>query len=358
MPDGDTAAHILADRIDRNGPISLGEYMAIANQHYYGSRDPFGESGDFVTAPEISQMFGELIGLWLADLWLRAGQPDPVNYVELGPGRGTLATDARRAMARFGLIPHVHMVETSVALKEKQAALHPDASWHENIGSLPETGPLLIVANEFFDALPVEQHVLTDHGWRQNMVARERTKFVAIPGKLTAEKPFSGSKKQFPVGTVLESSPESVRVLGELASRLAAQGGTMLIIDYGYEQPGTGSTLQAVKEHMPISPFDSPGESDLTAHVDFHVLANIARTRLLSVHGPAEQGQWLKSLGLEQRAKALIKARPDQKDEVEAARHRLTHVDEMGRLFRVMAATPMNWPDPEGFAYGNERTEN
>lgn len=357
MPDGDSAAHVLAVRIAQNGPISLGEYMAVANNHYYGSRDPFGESGDFVTAPEISQMFGELIGIWLADIWMRAEKPDPVHYVELGPGRGTLAADARRAMTKFGLKPDMHLVETSPVLKEKQAQLHPDASWHEDIRTLPETGPLLIVANEFFDALPIEQHVLSEHGWRQNMVARERNKFVAIPGKLVAESPVTGSKKQFPAGTILESSPEGVRLLGELSSRLATQGGAMLIIDYGYDRPGTGSTLQAVRAHMPISPFDSPGESDLTAHVDFHVLANIARTRLLSVHGPAEQGQWLKSLGIEQRARALIRAKPGQKEQVEAALRRLTHVDEMGRLFRVMAATSISWPDPEGFAYGNEQPE-
>ncbi|SIN69137.1 NADH dehydrogenase [ubiquinone] 1 alpha subcomplex assembly factor 7 [Parasphingorhabdus marina DSM 22363] len=354
MPDGDTAAHILAVRIAQNGPISLGEYMAVANAHYYGSRDPLGEAGDFVTAPEISQMFGELIGIWLADSWLRAGKPDPIHYVELGPGRGTLAADARRAMARFGLQPDMHLVETSPALKTKQAELVPEAHWHEDLANLPDTGPLFVVANEFFDALPIEQHVLTEHGWRQNMVARDRNKFVAVPGKLIAESPVATSKKQFPAGTILESSPESVRVLGELSGRLATQGGAMLIIDYGHDRPGTGSTLQAVKGHMPVSPFDSPGESDLTAHVDFHVLANIARTRLLSVHGPAEQGQWLKSLGIEQRARALIDARPDQKEAVEAACHRLTHVDEMGRLFRVMAATSMNWPDPEGFVYGNE----
>ena len=359
MPDGiktdpPSAAHIIADRIDREGPIPLGDYMAIANDYYYASKDPLGEEGDFVTAPEISQMFGEIVGIWLADLWLRKGSPDHCHYVELGPGRGTLASDALRSLAKFGCSPTVHFVETSPVLKAKQAQLHPEAIWHDDIASLPDEGPLLVVANEFFDALPIEQFVATTGGWRRQMVARDRSKFVAIPSDEVAEDRIGGSMSGFPDGTILERSPVSVELAGHLASRLAKQGGTLLIIDYGYTRPGTGSTLQAVKDHMPISPFDSPGTSDLTAHVDFHTLANIARTRLLAVHGPAEQGQWLKSLGIDQRAKALINATPKQADNIRAAHQRLTHADEMGCLFRVMAATPIDWPEPEGFSYGEE----
>ena len=357
MPDGikadrPSAAHVIADRIDREGPIPLGDYMAIANEHYYASKDPLGEEGDFVTAPEISQMFGEIIGIWLADLWLRKGSPDHCHYVELGPGRGTLAQDALRSLAKFGCTPTIHFVETSPVLKAKQALLHPGAIWHDDIGSLPDDGPLLVLANEFFDALPIEQFVATSGGWRRQMVARDRSKFVAVASAEVAEDRIGGSMSGFPDGTILERSPVSVELAGHLANRLAKQGGTLLIIDYGYARPGTGSTLQAVKGHMPISPFDSPGTSDLTAHVDFHTLANIARNRLLSVHGPAEQGQWLKSLGIDQRAEALINATPKQADNIRAAHQRLTHVDEMGCLFRVMAATPIDWPEPEGFSYG------
>lgn len=359
MPDGRTAdlpsaAHIIADRIDREGPIPLGDYMAIANTHYYASKDPLGEEGDFVTAPEISQMFGEIIGIWLADLWLRKGSPDHCHYVELGPGRGTLAHDALRSMAKFGCRPSVHFVETSPVLKARQAQLHPDAIWHEDLACLPEDGPLLIVANEFFDALPVEQFVAAAGGWQQQMVARDRSKFVAIPSVGRSTDQIDSAASRFPDGTILERSPVSVEWAGQLANRLAKQGGTLLIIDYGYERPGTGSTLQAVKDHMPISPFDCPGTSDLTAHVDFHTLANIIRTRLLAVHGPAEQGQWLKSLGIDQRAAALIAASPKEADSIRAAHQRLTHIDEMGRLFRVMAATPIDWPEPEGFSYGED----
>ena len=354
MPDGikadhPTAAHIIADRIDREGPISLGEYMAIANAHYYASKDPLGEEGDFVTAPEISQMFGEIVGIWLADLWLRKGSPEHCHYVELGPGRGTLAHDALRSMGKFGCRPEVHFVETSPVLKTRQAQLHPEAIWHDDISTLPDDGPLLIVANEFFDALPVEQYVATSGGWRRQMVARDRSKFVATPSIETAADQISGSASGFPDGTILERSPVSVEVAGDLGNRLAKQGGTLLIIDYGYARPGTGSTLQAVKDHMPISPFDCPGASDLTAHVDFHTLANIARTRMLSVHGPTQQGQWLKSLGIDQRAAALIAASP-----IRAAHQRLTHPEEMGCLFQVMATTAIDWPQPEGFSYGEE----
>ncbi len=163
---------------------------------------------------------------------------------------------------------------------------------------------------------------------------------------------MSRSSAGLPTGTILERSPASVQILGELSHRIAQQGGAILIIDYGYDQPGTGSTLQAVKNHLPISPFDSPGTSDLTAHVDFHSLANIAKTRLLSVHGPVEQGQWLKALGIDQRAGKLAENSPGKAEDIRAAHRRLTHVDEMGRLFRVMAATSMDWPEPEGFVYG------
>jgi NADH dehydrogenase [ubiquinone] 1 alpha subcomplex assembly factor 7 len=359
LPDGikadhPTAAHIIADKIDREGPISLGEYMAIANAHYYASKDPLGEEGDFVTAPEISQMFGEIVGIWLADLWLRKGSPGHCHYVELGPGRGTLAHDALRSMGKFGCRPEVHFVETSPVLKTRQAQLHPEAIWHDDISTLPDDGPLLIVANEFFDALPVEQYVATSGGWRRQMVARDRSKFVATPSIETAADQISGSASGFPDGTILERSPVSVEVAGDLGNRLAKQGGTLLIIDYGYARPGTGSTLQAVKDHMPISPFDCPGASDLTAHVDFHTLANIARTRMLSVHGPTQQGQWLKSLGIDQRAAALIAASPKQADAIRAAHQRLTHPEEMGCLFQVMATTAIDWPQPEGFSYGEE----
>ena len=354
MPESGSAAHILAEKIGREGPIALSDYMGIANEAYYAAKDPLGEEGDFTTAPEISQMFGEMIGIWLSDLWLRKGSPDHIHYVELGPGRGTLASDALRTMARFGCNPDVHFVETSPVLKTRQAALHSGAVWHDTIDSLPASGPLLIVANEFFDALPIEQFVVTAQGLRRHMVTRKDDKFVMVTDSGAAEGAVSENRVSkatagLPIGTILESSPASTALLELLAGRVAGQGGVILIIDYGYDRPGTGSTLQAVKNHKPVSPFDSPGTSDLTAHVNFHSLANIARTRLLSVHGPAQQGQWLKTMGIDQRAAKLVQNSPEKADAVRAAHHRLTHAGEMGRLFRIMAAAALDWPEPEGF---------
>ena len=352
--DTESAAHILAAKIEAGGPVTLGEYMGIANSAYYASKDPLGEDGDFITAPEISQMFGELIGIWLADLWMRSGAPAYCHYVELGPGRGTLASDALRSMAKFGCNPMHHFVETSPVLKAKQMLLHQEAAWHDNIDSLPDDAPLLIVANEFFDALPVEQMIRTEAGWHQMMVTRERNKFVAIPNMEAMEDRQPKLSKAVSEGTILETSPLSYSLFSNLSNRIASQGGVILVIDYGYDQPGTGSTLQAVKNHLPVSPFDSPGLSDLTAHVNFHELSNIARTRLLNVHGPVEQGQWLKAIGIDQRANALAAAVPKKAESLNAARRRLCDVEEMGRLFKVMAATAMSWPQPEGFIYADE----
>jgi len=170
----------LRRRIADHGPMPVADYMAEANAHYYATRDPFGAAGDFVTAPEISQMFGELVGIWLADLWQRAGRPEAAHYVELGPGRGTLAVDALRAMQAAGLAPDIHMVETSPVLRSAQAERLPAASWHDDLSTLPEAGPLLVVANEFFDALPIRQLIATGEGWRERLVACQDTLFLPI----------------------------------------------------------------------------------------------------------------------------------------------------------------------------------
>ncbi len=348
MSDGRTTAQKLIALIERDGAIPLGDYMAIANSDYYASRVPIGAGGDFITAPEISQMFGELVGLWLTDLWSRAGSPADAHYVELGPGRGTLAVDALRAMAQFGFAPSVHLVENSPTLRAEQQRRLTEACWHEDISTLPETGPLLIVANEFFDALPVQQLVRQNGSWHRQMVVRDRNRFRLTVGE---EAVAGGAPPLLPDGSIFEYSPASRSIMGDLSARLAAQGGVLLVIDYGHARPGTGSTLQAVKNQLPVSPFDDPGNADLTVHVNFYDLGSIAHKHLLSVHGPVEQGQWLTSLGIGARAQALIRTEPQRQQEVEAALHRLTHVDEMGRLFRVMAATPLGWPEPEGFVY-------
>ena len=318
----------LRARILSEGPISVADYMAEANAHYYGSRDPLGARGDFVTAPEISQMFGELVGICLADLWQRAGRPERVHYVELGPGRGTLAADALRAMRGAGLAPPAHLVETSPVLRNAQAKRVPAARWHDRVASLPEDGALLIVANEFFDALPVRQF---DAAGRELRVG-------------IGEQGFERDGR-----VERETSPDSLAVVKSLAARLAAQGGAALIFDYGHDCPGRGDTLQAVAGHAFASPWQDPGERDLTAHVDFPALAAAAAASGARVLGPVGQGRWLEAMGIALRAVALAKAVPDRTEEIDIARHRLTAPDQMGRLFKTLAMVASGWPDPAGY---------
>ena len=315
----------LKARIIAEGPISVSDYMAEAGAHYYATRDPFGAAGDFTTAPEISQMFGELIGIWLADLWQRAGEPPATRYVELGPGRGTLAEDALRAMAGAGLVPPVELVETSPLLRAAQAE-RLSARWHDDLSTMPQSGPLLVVANEFFDALPVRQF----EGQRELLVAWD-----------------GGFRRDGAVET--EDSPAALAIVAALARRICAQGGAALIVDYGHERPGTGDTLQAVSNHVYADPFESPGERDLTAHVDFHALASAARAAGARICGPAPQGAWLNAMGIKLRAASLAKAVPERGAEIAAARTRLTAPDQMGRLFKVMALVAPAWPEPAGF---------
>lgn len=319
----------LRERIERDGPIPVADYMAEANAHYYATRDPLGRGGDFITAPEISQMFGELIGLWLADLWQRAGAPADVVYVELGPGRGTLAADVLRAMKAAGLMPPVHFVETSPTLRQAQAERVPGAQWHDDLGELPDDRPLLVVANEFFDALPIRQ-------------------FAADGRELRVTAGDGGFARDGEVET--ETSPASIDVMRALAARLARQGGAALVIDYGYDRPGRGDTLQAVSDHAYADPWTEPGSRDLTAHVDFHALAGAARNAGARVAGPTGQGEWLDAMGIAVRAAALARSAPDRTEEIEAARRRLTAPEQMGRLFRAMAILAPGWPDPAGFA--------
>ena len=336
----------LARAITLAGPMPVSQFMAAANAQYYATRDPLGAHGDFVTAPEISQMFGELIGLWCADLWDRAGRPE-VAWVELGPGRGTLAADALRAMAKAGLTPPVHFVETSPVLRAAQAERVPGATWHDGVDTLPTDTALLIVANEFFDALPIRQLVRRGEGWHERLVACQDTLFLPIAGKAVPVDLLPEPLHDVPAGSVLEISPASVAVMQALGRRIAAQGGALVAIDYGYEGPATGDTLQAVKAHAYANPFEAPGEHDLTAHVDFTTLAAAAQSAGAVAWGPVEQGEWLAKLGIDARAAALARATPDRAEAIVAERSRL--VREMGALFKVLAVTAPGWPTPAGF---------
>jgi SAM-dependent MidA family methyltransferase len=346
MPPSPDLAQRLRRLIAGGGPIPLAQYMALANAHYYATRDPLGAGGDFTTAPEISQMFGELIGLWAADLWLRAGVPDAA-YVELGPGRGTLAADALRAMAKANLTPEVHLVETSPVLQRAQASTIPGATHHDAIDTLPDDQPLLIIANEFFDALPIRQLVRTADGWRERMIDLDGERFV--PG--VGEQRFDAVIPEALLdGDVVETSPASTAILRALAARIAKQGGALLAIDYGYEGPLAGDTLQALHRHRFADPYEAPGKQDLTAHVDFAALAEAGRAEGIVTHRVVTQGALLAALGIDARAAALSRAAPARAAEIEAARARLTAPERMGTLFKALAITAPSWPTPGGFA--------
>ncbi|MEY2928239.1 MAG: hypothetical protein RL367_2716 [Pseudomonadota bacterium] len=347
MP-SDHLAERLARAITLGGPVPVSQFMAAANAHYYATRDPLGVAGDFITAPEISQMFGELIGLWCADLWGQRGRPD-CCFVELGPGRGTLAADARRAMRRVGMDPEIHLVETSPVLRAEQARRVPDAVWHDDVTSLPNGKPVFIIANEFFDALPVHQLVCRGASWHERLVACQDILFLPIAGKPVPEAIIPEALRGAAAGSIIESSPASVAIVRALAKLVGANGGAALIIDYGYNGPAIGETLQAVKNHAPANPFEAPGEQDLTAHVDFATLAAMAHLSGTRVLGPVPQGDWLTAIGLDQRCEALRLARPDQAASLEAQRARLIEPQQMGELFQVMALIAPDWPYGEGF---------
>ncbi|WP_340264263.1 class I SAM-dependent methyltransferase [Sphingobium mellinum] len=343
----------LARQIDAGGPISVAHYMAESNQHYYSTRDPLGADGDFTTAPEISQMFGELIGLCLADTWMRSGSRPDAFYAELGPGRGTLASDALRAMSSTDFVPRTHFVETSLALRERQRALIPNVFHHDSVGALPADGPLLVIANEFFDALPVRQLVRTEMEWRERVVIRpdpaEPDRFLAMAGYRRVESPVPAIAADASEGAILEIPLAGTAIALELAQRIARQGGAAIIIDYGYEGPAVGDTLQAVRNHQFADPFLQPGESDLTTHVDFTMIGNMARQAGLRILGPVGQGAFLRQLGIDHRAEQLARGAPARAEEIETARHRLTDHDAMGTLFKAMAWVHPDWADPAGF---------
>lgn len=301
--------------------------MDACNAYYYATRDPLGARGDFTTAPEISQMFGELVGACLADCWARAGRADKAVYAELGPGRGTLASDALRVIPSAGLDPPVHLVEMSPVFRDAQAQALPGAHWHERIGTLPDR-PLLLVANEFLDALPVRQFC----GGKERMVQ-------LAAGGLAFDRD----------GDIVEDSPVRDQAVRQIAARLAATGGAALVIDYGHERRSPGDTLQAVRGHAFAPILDKPGEQDLTAHVDFERVAEVAGEAGASVTPIVTQGDWLQRLGIAARADSLAAAHPARSDDIAAALTRLCDPGQMGKLFKVIALHSPDWPAPAGF---------
>jgi len=323
---------IVRREIEQTGPMPISRYMALCLGHpdhgYYMTRDPLGGCGDFTTAPEISQMFGEMVGAWLVVVWQSMGRTD-CRLVELGPGRGTLMADARRVAARAGFAPDIWLIETSSALRALQRRRVPDANWAETLAEVPE-GPIILVANEFFDALPVRQYLTEPGSAREIVIALDAGGSLSMG--LTAPFPMEGALPGWD-----QFASAAGAVAGEIGERLGACSGAALIVDYGFgaaDRP-PGPTLQAVRGHEKVDVLASPGDVDLSALVDFDRLA-----RQLA---PAEtwrttQGSFLTSLGIGHRAAALADARPEAADEIADALERLTSPAAMGTLFKVLAA--------------------
>lgn len=353
--------------IEEQGPIPVARYMALALAHptqgYYARRDPFGRAGDFVTAPEISQLFGELVGLLLAQHWLDLDRPARAHLVELGPGRGTLMADAlraARAVPGFAAAVDVHLVETSPALRERQAAALAGAGaarWHDELRGVPTDAPLLLLANEFLDALPVRQFVRRGGRWHERLVAVDaqgRFGPTLAPRAAPVAALASPAADALPEGTVLELGPAREAVAEEIARRVVAQGGLALLIDYGSAPPlMLGDTFQGVRAHRKVDPLTAPGEVDLSAHVDFAALGRRALAAGAAAHGPLPQGLLLRRLGLELRLRQLAaRATAEQRARLAGGAARLVEPDQMGELFKALALTPEGAPVPPGFLAG------
>ncbi len=351
---------LLKEQIKSSGPLSVHDFMETALGHpqfgYYQQSDPFGAKGDFVTAPEVSQMFGELIGLWCVDCWSKLGAPDTIHLVELGPGKGTLMSDALRSAA---LVPefinavNIHMVETSERLREIQKNSLPDfnVTWHSALPSLG-SAPVLVIANEFFDALSIHQYECRDGQWLERQVALSEDTFVFT----TNASPSDWQSTNLPdpktqeTGTFAEINPTADQIVSEIAKTLKQNGGSALIIDYGYLENELGDSLQAVQKHKYISPLSEPGTVDITAHVNFASLATAAEKQGCTNLAPATQARFLERLGIEARALLLSRnATEDQKEKVSGELRRLISPEEMGTLFKALSFYHNMSAPPAGF---------
>jgi NADH dehydrogenase [ubiquinone] 1 alpha subcomplex assembly factor 7 len=319
----------------------LDVFMGRANAAYYAQHDPF---QDFTTAPEIGQVFGELLGAWAAVAWQQMGAPAPVHLVEAGPGRGTLMQDALRALARvspdFVAACQVHFIETSPRLRAQQAARVPHAQWHAALADVP-AGPAIVLANEFLDALPIRQFQRTQDGWAERHVAHGAFTLVSAP------LPAALAAPECAVGSILEYGEAARAWVAAVAARLARQGGAALILDYGSARSGPGDSLQALRHGRPADPLAEPGHADLTAHVDFQALAETARQAGAAPWGPLPQGELLQRLGLALRTERLARANPARAAALHEAAHRLAAPARMGALFKALAITQST--PPPGF---------
>ena len=350
---------LIRAEIAASGPMPLERYMALCLGHpehgYYMARPAIGAAGDFTTAPEVSQIFGEIIGASLAHAWQQMGSPDPVRLIELGPGRATLMRDILRV---FRLVPglseaaRLHLVETSPRLRKAQAyRLKEDdhqPEWHDRIDAIPD-GPTLLVANEFFDALPIRQAVMRGGQWRTVCVGiGETDSLVFIDGDPVPEDQLPADLRAADDGTIIETATLAREIAATIGARLAHAPGLALVIDYGYREPAHGDSLQALRDKRFADPLACPGEADLTAHVDFSAIAKAARTAGATAHGPITQGSYLTALGIGLRAERLRAAGANAED-LTLALERLTGAGGMGTLFKVLALTTPDLPAPPPF---------
>ena len=345
---------ILTSRIAQTGPMSIADYMATCLMHpehgYYSTRDPFGAQGDFITAPEISQMFGELLGLCLAQCWLDQGAPKPFTLAELGPGRGTLMADILRATARvpgFHDAANIHLVEASPTLRQVQAetlkAYTPE--WHDTVTALPDA-PLFLVANEFFDALPIRQFIRDGDGWAERVIGLSDGELAFGRTDALPLSELDHRLEDTKDGDLVETCTPAQTIMSHIGAMIGAHGGAALIIDYG-DWRSLGDTFQALQAQKKVGPLDNPGNADLTAHVDFEALVKTCAPAVHSRLTP--QGVFLERLGITPRAQALAAKLSGGALETHIAAHRrLTHPDEMGLLFKVIGITPDASTTPPG----------
>ncbi|HWA47751.1 MAG TPA: SAM-dependent methyltransferase [Dongiaceae bacterium] len=357
---GTSTMELIKRRIAETGPLPVASFMRLALSEpgigYYATRDPLGAAGDFVTAPEISQMFGEMIGLWCVDLWEKFGKPDLFLLVELGPGRGTLMADALRAARvrpEFLRAMRLHLVEISRPLRVKQAqrlgAFAP--AWHDEVADVPD-GLMILLGNEFLDALPIHQFQMTDKGWRERAVGLMDGELAwthDAPGpELDLLRPAHRKAKP---GDIAEICPAALSLAEALAGRFARDGGVALFLDYGPTRSGLGDSFQALRGHRPADPLREAGQADLTAHVDFAALADKARAGGANAFGPIGQGPFLQALGIEQRASMLAaKANEADRAAIAASLHRLIAPAQMGSLFKALAIAAPQVTELAGFS--------
>lgn len=354
-------ARKIARLIRSEGPLSLAQFMTIAlhdREHgYYATREPLGAAGDFTTAPEISQAFGELLGLWCAQAWLDQGKPGAVHLVEFGPGRGTLMADVLRAarlVPEFLAAVEIVLVEMSPGLRTAQQALLQDAGvsirWVARRDEVPADRPLFLLANEFLDALPIHQFVKTERGWCERMVQADNDdRLVPVLAPLPAPIDVPLQRGDASIGAVYEISPAAMALVEDVSRTIAQHGGAALFIDYGYATGGFGDTLQAVSRQSFADVFSTPGESDLSAHVDFAAMLRSVGAGGCAAYGPVDQGDLLRALGIGHRAAALSQRQPQDGNAIAAAIDRLMSPAQMGTLFKAIAVAPKGAPKPPGF---------